>query len=480
MKPIGRRQFLGDLAVGASAFAMSGLLPLRALAENQSERPPNFIVIFIDDMGYGDLGCYGSKLHRTPMIDGVAEDGMRFTDFYVTSPVCSPSRAALMTGCYPRRINLHEGGTGRPVLYMSDPKGIHPDETTIAEMLYNHGPDPGRQNYATACIGKWHLGDQQATLPTRHGFQYHFGLPYSNDMSILDKPNSAGVPPLALLRNGQVIEIEPDQSQLTSRYTEEAIEWITTNRHRPFFLYLAHSMVHDPLHASEKFLGKSKNGVFGDAVEEIDWSTGKILQTLRELDLDDDTLVIFTSDNGGCLRYGSSNAPLRGEKATTWEGGVRVPCIMHWPGVIPASTTCRELATIMDLLPTFAKLSGAEPPTDRIIDGKDITALITGEPDARSPHEVFYYYFWGNLEAVRWGKWKLHLARKDRPRQLYDLDADIGETDNVAGRHPETVARLEALAEKAREDMGDGKRPGKNQRPAAFIKDYKPLTKRQH
>jgi len=460
--------FLCALLFNSSAFA------------EQKERKPNFVVIFCDDLGYGDVGCFGSKKHRTPNIDAMAKEGVRLTSFYVTSGVCTPSRSSLMTGCYPRRVNMHVDARGGWVLFPRGSKGLNPKEITIAEVLK-------KQGYATGIVGKWHLGDQKRFLPTRQGFDSYFGIPYSNDMGIGN--GRRNYPPLPLLRNETVIEKEPDQRLLTKRYTAEAIKFITANKNKPFFLYLPHTMPHNPVHASEKFAGKSKNGKYGDAVEEIDWSTGEILKTLKKLKLDDQTLVIFTSDNGAARRWGGSNAPLSGFKGSTMEGGMREPCVIRWPGHIPAGKECDAVASTIDLLPTLAKLAGASAPSDRIIDGKDITPLLFHPETAKSPHEAFYYYFRANLQAVRSGKWKLHLPRRQRrrrknakvrriPARLYNLEADIGEKKNVAGEHPEVVKRLTALAEKARADLGDGKKPGKNQRPAGRVKNPVPLTQR--
>jgi arylsulfatase A len=293
-------------------------------------------------------------------------------------------------------------------------------------------------------------------------------------------------PPLPLLRNTEVIEAPANQDTLTQRYTEEAVKFITLNKDRPFFIYLPHTMPHNPVHAGDQFRGKSANGRYGDAVEEIDFSTGQILATLKNLNLDDRTLVVFTSDNGASDRFGGGNSPLRGHKGSTWEGGMREPCIVRWPGKIPPGKTCDEVATTMDLLPTFARLAGAKPPQNRIIDGKDIFPLVSGQKGAKSPHEAFYYYQIDQLQAVRSGNWKLHLPLKPKkknwaapipesPLQLYDLKANIAETTNVADRHPDVVKRLLALANKARDDLGDLNRKGKNQRPAGWVESPKPL-----
>lgn len=454
---LNRRDFLGLLAGGAAALAM----PQSSLGAPASaaRKRPNFVVIFTDDQGYQDIGCFGSPLIKTPHLDKMAAEGMKLTDFYVAAPVCTPSRAALLTGCYAQRVRLPN------VLFPNSKIGINADEITIAELLKTRG-------YATACIGKWHLGHLPPFLPTRHGFDHYFGIPYSNDMR-----------PTPLMRDEKVIEEPANQATLTERYTKEAIKFIIQNKDRPFFLYLPHTMPHVPLHVSERFKGKSKRGLYGDVIECIDWSTGQILDTLGRLGLDKDTLVVFTSDNGPWLskgKNGGSALPLRSGKGTTYEGGMRVPCIMRWAGKIPAGSVCSEIAASMDLFPTFARLSGARMPTDRIIDGNDIRPLLSGVKGAKTPHEAFFYYRGYNLEAVRSGKWKLILERSQRrknqparkiPEALYDLRADIGETKDVSAEHPQVVQRLNELAERCREDIGDARqnRPGKNRRPAERV-----------
>jgi arylsulfatase A-like enzyme len=381
-----------------------------------------------------------------------------------------------MTGCYPRRVNMHQNDDGLCVLFPVNKKGLNPDEITIADVLKERG-------YATACIGKWHLGDQREFLPTSQGFDYYYGIPYSNDMGVRQRSKN---PALPLVRNETVIEAPANQNTLTKRYTEEAIKFIEANKDKPFFIYLPHTMPHNPVHASEKFRGKSANKGYGDAVEEIDWSTGEILAALVKLGIDERTLVIFTSDNGASNRFGGGNGPLRGHKGSTWEGGMREPAVCRWPGKIPAGKTCDELSSTMDLLPTFARLTGTKPPRDRIIDGRDIWPLMAGKKGARSPHEAFYYYQMDQLQAVRSGRWKLHLQMKmkkrnwgkpipDSPLQLYDLEADIGEADNIAAEHPDIVQRLLVLAEKARDDLGDVNRKGRGQRPAGWVESPKPL-----
>ena len=421
-----------------------------AAGPEPASRPPNFIVIFVDDMGYGDIGPFGSTVNRTPNLDRIADEGMKLTSFYA-APLCTQSRAALLTGSYPKRVGL-EAGSWFVVLMPGDEHGIHSDEVTVAEMLQSRG-------YRTACIGKWHLGDQAEFLPTRHGFDYYYGLPYSNDM-IPDNPTTPirNYPPLPLLRGEEVVSEVKDQSFLTGAYTEEAVRFIQQNREEPFFLYLPHTMVHVPLYAGEEFKNKSSNGVLGDTIEEIDWSTGRILDALKETGISEHTLVIFTSDNGPAR---GSPGPLRGRKGSTYEGGMREPTLAWWPGTIPAGSESDEVTSTMDLLPTFAGLAGAEVPRDRIIDGDDISPILRGEPGAKSPYEAFYYYFGDTLRAVRSGVWKLHANG-----ELYHLGEDIGEQNDISMEHPDVVAKLNEYLESARADLGDGPDyPGSNCRP---------------
>jgi len=464
-----------DILRRAGVVAAGALLARSSFAHPGEK--PNFIIIFCDDLGYGDVGCFDSTTHRTPNIDRMAAEGTRFTSFYVTSGVCTPSRSSLMTGCYPRRINMHESDMNECVLFPVARKGLNPSEITIADLLKGQG-------YATACMGKWHLGDQPQFLPTRQGFDYYYGIPYSNDMGSKQRKKN---PPLPLLRNEKVIEAPADQNTLTRRYTEEVIKFITANKDNPFFVYLPHTMPHVPLHVSDAFRGRSLEGMYADVIEELDWSVSRILETVRELGLSEKTLVVFTSDNGATGGKGRSNGPLRGGKGSTWEGGQREPCVVWWPGHVPAGRACDELTTTMDLLPTFARLAGTTAPTDRIIDGKDIWPLMAGRDGVKSPHEAFYYYEMDQLQAVRDDRWKLHLPLKvkrrnwgkgipNRPMELYDLKADIGEKTNVADRHPDVVKRLLALAEKARLNLGDVNHRG-NQRPAGWVEVAQPLKK---
>ena len=424
---LNRRSFLKAAGLGAASLAVTGCMSISQppASKGPADRP-NFIIIFTDDQGYQDVGCFGSPLIKTPNLDRMAADGMKFTDFYVAASVCSPSRAALLTGCYPPRISIPG------VLFPKHNIGLNPEEITIADILKARG-------YACACIGKWHLGHLPQFLPTRQGFDYYFGLPYSNDMRPEDNQK---YPPLPLLEGQKTIEENPDQSQLTRRYTEKAVEFITKNKDLSFFLYLPHTMPHVPLFASERFRGTSKGGLYGDVIEEIDWSVGEILKTLKQLDIDEKTLVFFTSDNGPWLGKGTNGGsalPLRDGKFSTYEGGMREPCIARWPAKIPAGKVCRELCATIDLLPTLAGLAGAKVPTDRVIDGKDIRPLLFGRAGDKSPHEAFFYYRANKLEAVRSGRWKLH---RKKNIELYDLKADVSEKNNIADKYPEIVKRL--------------------------------------
>ena len=454
-------------------LTLFGMWALNAVAA-----APNYVLIFCDDLGYNDLGCYGSMKNRTPRIDAMAKEGMRFTSFLSSSPVCTPSRASLLTGCYARRVGMHEDFTGHWVLIPRSRRGMHADEWTLPEMLKAKG-------YATACIGKWHLGDQPPHLPTAHGFDEYYGIPYSNDMASARR----GDPPLPLVQDTKVIEAPADQATLTKRYTREAIQFIERNKSKPFFLYLPHTFPHLPLFASKEFHGKSANGRYGDSVEEIDWSTGKILDALKQHGLDKTTLVIFTSDNGSNGRNGGSNAPLSGAKGGTMEGGMRVPMIARWPGRIPAGGTCNELSSTMDFLPTFAALSGGLLSANKI-DGHDITPLLTGTKGAASPYEVFYYYRRRQLQAVRWGDWKWHLPLantfpnwttanqkgRGRPGKLVNLKTDLAEKVDVTAANPKVMVKMRELVAQAEATMGNEDRQGKEQRPATTLESSKPMV----
>lgn len=439
-------------------------------------RPPNILLFFCDNLGYGDIGPFGSTLHRTPNLDRLARQARKFTHFYTAANVCTPSRAGLMTGIHPRRLNLHTNVRHGAVLQPGEPIGLHPSEITVAEMLKTAG-------YTTMLIGKWHLGDQRVFLPTRQGFDEYWGIPYSDDMT--PRPEQKW-PPLPLMRNETVIEAGVDRNELTQRETAEAIRFITENRARPFFLIISHAMpgsTQAPF-SSAAFRGKSRNGPHGDAVEELDWSAGEVLGALQRLGLEDNTLVIWTADNSAVRRAptGGSNAPLSGYMNSSAEGGNRVPFLVRLPGRIPPGTTCDELATMMDLMPTFARLAEVKAPGPDVIDGRDIWPLLAGEPGARTPHDAFYYYHYDQLQAVRSGRWKLFLAldrlraspaqppREGRfPARLYDIVADPGEKNDVAAQHPDIVARLTALAARGREHIGDLEFHGSGERAAGWV-----------
>lgn len=440
-------------------LALAGLLAASLGALNAAELPasaekPNVVVIFIDDMGYGDVGPFGSAKNRTPNLDRMAREGLKLTSFYA-APVCSVSRAQLLTGCYGARVSV-------PGVYGPGSRfGLNPAEATVAERLKDRG-------YATMCVGKWHVGDQPEFLPTRQGFDHYFGLPYSNDMQRAPKDSATRVVPL--VRDEQVIELLPDEAQsgLVERYTAESVRFIRENREHPFFLYLPHSAVHTPIHPGAAFAGKSANGRYGDWVEEVDWSVGRILDTLRELKLDRRTLVVFTSDNGPWLIKGSdagSAGPLRAGKGTTWEGGVREPAIAWWPGRIQPGSVTGAVAGTIDLLPTFVSLAGGTVPAQPVIDGRDLSPLLFGKSD-QSPREAHYYFSGYQLQAVRQGPWKLAVAPQPDDRgqgtapdaavnpRLYNLEQDLGERHNVADQHPEVVAKLQALAARMAAEIG--------------------------
>jgi arylsulfatase A len=426
---------------------------------------PNIVVILADDLGYADIGSFGAKDFETPQLDRMANEGRRFTDFYVGGPACTPSRAALMTGCYPVRagfadqVSYRADGTfsNSRVLWPNSKWGINPDEVTVPEVLRDAG-------YTTGMVGKWHLGDAAKFNPVKHGFMQFFGAPYSHDMK-----------PYYFLRGETKLPEAPDLDHHVRRYTEEATKFIrkaAATPDKPFFLYLAHHNPHTPLESSEDFRGKSKRGAYGDAVAELDWSVGQVLDELRKLKLDKRTLVIFTSDNGPWLSQGErggSATPLRGGKGTTYEGGMREPCVMWRPGTIPEGTTCHEVAATLDFLPTFAALAGTKPPADRTIDGHDIRPLLTDD-SAKSPWKAFYYFLGNELHAVRSGEWKLrakntffneNIYRKNAPKEpevpeaLYNLRLDPGEQKSVLKDHPKIAQRLDGYLQEARMDLGD-------------------------
>jgi len=452
------------LGCTSAALAQDSDTPPAGGQSEPGERP-NFIIILTDDEGYGDLkSFYPATGLNAPHFDQLATEGLRFSDFYVGSSVCSPSRAALMTGCYPQRVGL-------PAVLEADSKvGLNSDEQTLPELLQASG-------YRTSCIGKWHLGDRPEFLPTQHGFDEYFGLPYSNDMRPNHPVKKNFFPDLPLMEGERIIAYNPDQSQLTTWYTQRSVKFIEQNKDKPFFLYLAHTMPHVPLAVSDKFKGKSKHGIYGDVMLELDWSLGEIMATLKRLGIDEKTMVIFLSDNGPWLSYGrhaGSAGPLREGKTTTFDGGQRVPCIIRWPHKIPGGRVCREIATSMDLLPTICSLANAELPEKRI-DGKNIWPLMTGRIGVRSPHQAFFYYNAWQLEAVRSGRWKLVLPHDfyavvkpgvdGNPGQhawthvnmaLYDILNDVGETTDVAGQHLDVMEQMLELVAQARMDLGDG------------------------
>jgi len=470
----------------------------RILAQNQTPVAPfqpNIIIINVDDLGYADIGPFGATT-PTPNLDRLAKEGRRLTSHYA-APLCSPSRAALMTGSYPKRVLQIPR-----VLYPASSIGLNPAELTIAELLAGSG-------YDTACIGKWHLGDQPQFLPTRQGFAYYFGIPFSNDMGppedgaksnpgdpvpqrkkdakddgggrFRDTPaeeSETGIqglsqPPMPLLENERVIEILRSEGQfsLTRRYTERAVDYIRAHQKKPFFLYFSHNAVHFPLHPGKEYLGRSGVSLLADWVMEVDWSVGQVLETLHALDLDSKTLVIFISDNGGSLGNGSNNYPFRGSKATTLEGGVRVPAIVRWPGMIPADTSTDEITTMMDILPTLVRLGHSKLPAACKLDGRDIWPILAGRDDIKRSPGIFYYYRGLVLQAVRAGDWKLQLA----DNVLFNLREDPGEVRDLATDYPEKVRELHALVSEMANDLGlDGVGPGC--RPMGYLPNPKPLV----
>jgi arylsulfatase A len=429
-----------------------------------ADRPPNVVIIFIDDMGYADIGPFGATKQKTPNLDRMAKEGMKLTSFYA-APVCSVSRAQLLTGCYGARVGVP--GVYKP----GDNCGLNPNEATIAERLKERG-------YASMCIGKWHLGDQPEFLPTKQGFDHYFGIPYSNDMRFAPVGSEEAVVPL--LRDDKVFELltSDQQAQITERYTQEAVKFIKDHQDKPFLLYLPHTAIHTPIHPGKKFEGTSQNGRVGDWIQEVDWSTGQILDTLRELKLDQNTLVIFTSDNGPWLikkADSGSSFPLRDGKGTTWEGGVRVPTIAWWPGRIAAGSSTDAVAGTIDLLPTAVSITGGTLPDQPVIDGRDLSPLLFGK-SKESPREAHYYFSEYELQAVRQGPWKLAITPQNKKKsssdangsepRLYNLDDDIGEQQNIAAKHPEIVTKLTALATRMNEEIGGksphARRPGGN------------------
>ena len=404
--------------------------------ERKISKSPNVVIIYTDDLGYGDLSCYGNPTLHTPELDKMTTQGMKLSQFYVAAPVCTPSRAALLTGSYPKRVGLEKG-----VLFPSSKTGLNPNEKTIAEILK-------AKDYATACIGKWHLGFQEKFLPINQGFDIFYGIPFSNDMSKEEQHiygNKKYKWQLPLMSQKDTIELDPNQKYLTKTFTNKAVDFIKKNKNKPFFLYLAHPMPHIPLYASEKFQNTSKRGKYGDTVEEIDWSVGEILKTLKKYNLESNTLVVFTSDNGPWKVFktnGGSAGPLRGGKGTTWEGGTRVPCIVWWPGKIPAGTFQTKVITNMDLLPTIASLCGADLPKNDI-DGVNVSSAFFGKKHNKKSKPFLYYSSKGELQGIRKGKYKLLIIEKET--FLFNLETDISETYNLVEKLPEKVVELKNI-----------------------------------
>ena len=427
------------------------IVALAASASHAAESP-NFVLIFIDDMGYGDIGPFGSTKNKTPHLDRMAEEGIRFTNFYVSSTACTPSRSALMTGCYADRVGMD----GR-VCFPADARGLNPDEITIAEVLKSKG-------YATGCFGKWHLGDQPEFLPLKQGFDEYVGIPFSNDMW----PHLAkyDLPPLPFIKGNQAVAYIPDgnsQALLCDVVTDAAVDFIKRHRDEPFFVYVPHAFIHWPRFTLRDNAERADGDVTRAQIEEVDQSVGQILKTLKGLGLSDNTLVIFTSDNGGSA--GTSMGPLRGAKGgPKYEGHMRVPTVAWWPGRIPAGSVTHDIAATIDILPTFAHLAGAEAPQDRVIDGKDISDLLFAKAGAKSPHEVHFY----EIDGVRRGQWKLVRLPKGK-FELYDLDADVGEQNDLSKQFPDRVAELKSLLDAHAQHLQE------NRRPAAFVKNPKPL-----
>ncbi len=476
MKELTRRDFIKLGALGSAAIVLSQAESIAGLVRDR-KRPPNIVIMFCDDMGYGDLSCFGAKDISTPNIDALAEKGMRFTSFYVSQAVCSASRASLLTGCYAERVGI------RNALMPFSQVGLNPAEETIADILKKRG-------YRTGIFGKWHLGHHKEFLPLKQGFDEYLGLPYSNDMWPVNydgkkydtkDPKAKRYPPLPLIEGEEkikTIETLDDQAGLTRLYTERGVKFIDKNKDRPFFLYMPHSMPHAPVAASSKFRGKSKQGLYGDVIEEIDWSAGEIISALKRNGIEKDTLFIFTSDNGPWLNYGNnagSANPLREGKGTAFEGGARVPAVICWPGVIPERTVCNNIASTIDLLPTIASISGSTLPSKKI-DGVNILPLFKGDFVANPRNEFVFYYDY-ELRGVREGKWKLYFPHKSLTYaktspgkdgfpgptgtvnvglELYDLENDIGEKNNIIELHPEIAERLKGIAEKKRIELGDG------------------------
>jgi len=458
IKQIPHRTFFGALAAGVL------LLGASAWAATPSTKP-NIVLMFIDDMGYGDIGPFGNTVNKTPNLDRMAEEGIKLTQFYVANTACTPSRAALLTGTYAHRIGMDGGNGNLVVTFPGDSRGLNPSEITIAEMLWENG-------YATGCFGKWHLGDQPEFMPLNQGFDTYFGIPYSNDMwpqhTARNPITKRKYEPLPVMKQDKAVAHvadEFDQSLLAEVITDEAIAFIEKNQKRPFFCYIPHAHVHYPRHARPEYLKRAEGNVDRAHVEEVDDSIGRVLQTLRDLKLDHNTLVIFTSDNGPA--GGMSSGPLRGTKGgKKYEGHMRVPTLAWWPETIPAGSISKEIGVTTDLLPTLAKLTQFQAPTDRIIDGKDISGILLGKKDARSPHQLHFY----ENEGIRRGDWKL--VKKARSKlELYDLSKDLGERKDLSGKHPEMVQELDRLLKEHASGIAA------NLRPAGFAENPKPILK---
>lgn len=474
------------LALGLTSLSFIGLNQ-SLLAEKPSDgnQKPNFIIVLMDDMGYGDISAYGSKINPTPNMDKLAKEGMKLTNFY-SAPLSSASRAQLLTGCFNKRVDIPD------VLFASSGVGLSPDEKTIATLLKPQG-------YTTMMVGKWHLGDQPIYLPTNHGFDHYLGLPYSNNMNGNGIPDKKGkiMPPLPLIQDLKVIEAPVDATKLTRRYTEEVVKFIGQQKDKPFFLYLAHLAVHGPLQPGAEFVGKSGHGLYSDWIAEADWSLGQLMEALKQAKLDENALVIFTSDNGSVLgENGGSNAPFRGSKYTTWEGGMHSPALMWWPKKIQAGSTNPALMSELDILPTLVKLAGGKVPTDRKMDGFDMWPVLSGQTKT-SPRELVYYWLWGSLQAVRDGSWKMVIASQkighapkdsqgikedkdaevlaslETPR-LYNLDQDPGETTDVAASNPEVIKKLMVHVNRMSSDLGLEKTRKKNIPPG--VRTHEPVA----
>ena len=469
-KELSRREFI---IRGATAAASLPLINIIGCSIFQSDyKPPNIILIYTDDQGYADVGAYGAKGFETKNIDNLAKTGIQFTNYYSAAPTCTPSRAALLTGCYPVRVGLPFviGPEGPDWTKGKENIGLNPEEMTIAKLLK-------QKNYSTCCIGKWHLGDKKEFLPRRHGFEYYFGLPYSNDMN---KITDSRYPDLPLIENDDIIELNPDQSLLTKRYTEKTLWYIENNKDNPFFIYLAHNMPHVPLFASEKFKGKTERGLYGDVMEEVDWSVGEIVNKLKEQDLYENTIIIYTSDNGPWLVYGNhsgSAGNLREGKFSTFEGGQREPCIISWPGRIPEGIVSDKAFSSIDFLPTIAAITGTQLPVNKI-DGENALSLWENMSGAENPHEALYFYAESELQAVRWKNWKLHFPHKYQTVKdpgkdgakgteiskeidvsLFDLLKDPEEKNNLAGSHSDIVEIITNMAKAFDNELKRNARP---------------------